>query len=97
VRGGARKLAELVPDLRDEPCIYVLFHDNEPLYVGQTKRPKTRIGNHLSEPMTQRLTTSIDIFYCDESELDSHELEMMAALKPRWGYSHPNTTQVSRN
>lgn len=97
MRGGARKLAELAPDLKDEPCIYVFWHDDEALYVGQTKRPKLRIGNHLSEPMTQRLTTSIEIFHCTEDELDAHELEMMAALKPRWGFSHPNTTQSSRN
>jgi hypothetical protein len=65
--------------LKSGPIIYFLVCGDECVYVGQTKRPRSRMRRHAD------LKEFDEAFYLDvaEGELDSTERRWIASLSPR--------------
>lgn len=64
-----------------EPGIYVLFHGDEVVYVGQSKNPQARIGQHAASPV--KTFDSFVFIPCAEEHLDREEVAMIRRFRPK--------------
>jgi predicted GIY-YIG superfamily endonuclease len=80
--------------LADKPhFVYVVWADDEPLYVGMTSDWMTRTGHHLHyfRPSEFRASaTHIDVWECAESRYEAEliERDVIRALDPRDNSRH---------
>lgn len=96
-------LRELIRDARDRPGTYqMLTAEGEVLYVGKSKRVRTRLLSHLRAKRTDKAhrilqgTTRIEWEY-DPSEFGAllRELELIKRLRPRYNVQHKRDPKYS--
>jgi len=70
--------------------IYVLMHEREIVYVGQSVNCHTRIGSHLNDPL--KVFDSYFIIECPESRLDEMEAKYIVKFRPKFNLFIPTVT-----
>ena len=66
------------------PSIYLLFRDDEVVYVGQSKNPYARMAQHLKD----KRFTHVRIMSCRKLRLRHWEEKLIKAYKPQYNIVH---------
>jgi excinuclease UvrABC nuclease subunit len=63
--------------------VYVLYDNDEPIYIGKTNNPVTRLKQHRADPDKQ-CVTSIEVIAGDHrAEIEALEIELITLYRPR--------------
>lgn len=71
-----------------EHCVYELYHGEDVIYVGSTKKLRSRITAHSAEK--KGMFTHVKYVQCAPSEMLALEAETIFKLKPLLNYTMPN-------
>lgn len=66
------------------PSVYVLYKDETVVYVGQSRNPYQRMGQHLRD----KLFTHIRIMPCRKSRMSYWEEKLIKAYEPTYNVTH---------
>jgi hypothetical protein len=67
--------------LKEQCAVYALYHENECVYVGQSKKVVRRIQKHKSNGLIP--FNRVLVRFCEEHELDQLEFQFIRSLQPR--------------
>lgn len=77
-----------VTDLQ-RPSVYILFRDDEVVYVGQSQNPYARMAQHLKD----KRFTHIRIMSCSKSRARYWEEKLIKAYRPEYNKVHNTVNQ----
>ena len=66
------------------PSIYILYHQDEVVYVGQSINPYQRMAQH----MRDKRFTDIRIMSCKRTRMSYWEQKLIQAYNPRYNVTH---------
>jgi predicted GIY-YIG superfamily endonuclease len=70
----------------DGACVYLLFADEELLYVGATRQLSTRIDSHLQQEIIP--FNKYDIVRVEDNKLSETEIALIKKYQPKYNFRH---------
>lgn len=75
--------------------IYILMHEREIVYVGQSINCQSRIGTHLNNPL--KVFDSYFVIECQEKHLDHLEAKYIINFRPKYNLMIPKVkTEIAK-